>query len=73
MQQFTPNYIKTAIVAAGGRKTVSKALHVSEWTLTYWTKKGWMPPEHINRLCDMGGVVSPAQILLQIEAGKVAA
>lgn len=67
MQQNAPNYIKLAIQAAGGRKPVAEMFGVSTWTVTHWTRCGWLPAVHIRRLCEAGGVISADQILGQIE------
>jgi hypothetical protein len=58
-----PNFIKIAITAAGGRRTVSKKIKVAERTLSHWCAERKMPEDKIEPLCKMGGIVTFEQIL----------
>lgn len=74
--QHKPNIIKVAVEAAGGRSRVAKAFGVSNFTITNWQTTNRMPPEKIRPLCEMGGIITPEQVLAYIEkcaAGKAAA
>lgn len=66
--QHKPNIIKVAVEAAGGRSKVAKAFGVSNFSITHWQTTNRMPPQHIRKLCEMGGIITPDQLLAYIEA-----
>lgn len=74
MQQKTetgkpaPNMIKLAVTAGGGANTVAEACSVTHWAVREWIRSGRVPAQHIRKLCDLGGVITPDQILAYIEA-----
>lgn len=63
-----PNMIKLAILAAGGHEAVAEEFGITHWAVREWEKASRAPLMRIRRLCDMGGVISPDQILEHIEA-----
>lgn len=75
--QHTPNIIKAAVAAAGGRARVAQALGVTAWAVTGWTRTARMPADKIRPLCALGSnVVTADQLLAYIEqhaAERVAA
>ena len=68
MKHQTPDMIKIAVQAAGGRSICAERLNVSPWAITYWQNKRTVPANLIRPLCDLGGVVSYEQLLGYIEA-----
>ncbi len=66
--EHKPDLIKVAVEAAGGRLVVSERLGVSPFTVSYWQRRKFMPPELIRPLCTAGGgIVTPEQVLAYIE------
>jgi hypothetical protein len=71
-----PDMIRLAIMAAGGYDEVAAEFGVTHWAIHEWARSSRVPLKRIRRLCEMGGVITPNQILEQIEAAiaeKVAA
>lgn len=66
--QHTPNIIKVAVEAAGGRNKIAAHFGISPWTVTCWTRKHSLPAKYIVRLCELGGnVISPTTVIEYIE------
>jgi hypothetical protein len=65
-----PDMIKLAIMAAGGPHEVAKAFGITHWAVRQWVVTRRVPLKKIRPLCAMGGVITPDQILAQIEAGE---
>lgn len=64
----SPDMIKLAVEAAGGRSQVAQALGVDVWTVTNWQRSRRVPPAHIRRLCTMGAnVITADQLLAYME------
>lgn len=67
-RQKASNIIRLAVLAAGGDNAVATEFGISRWSVRDWIRRSRVPSEKIRRLCDMGGVFTPDQVLAQIEA-----
>jgi hypothetical protein len=56
-------------MAAGGDRVVAEEFGISRWSVRDWVRRSRVPSDRIRRLCDMGGIFTPDQVLAQIEAG----
>lgn len=66
--------IRAAIAAAGKAPAVAKRFGLSVQAVNAWAKRGYVPAERIQPLCEMGGhAVQPMQLLEAITREREAA